>query len=138
MKRELISNTVFRSGYEVRKEMVTYSEHEDPMEMRSAYSPEGGYIGDIKFANMLINKYGITTFKEHESESRVVCYGYSPANKKWYGWSHRAISAFGIGDMIFEESFGDDKTPFIKHGSVEIKTLEQAKEAAYAFARYVS
>ena len=45
---------------------------------------------------------------------------------------------FTIGDKIFEENFGDDKTPFVKHGTKTITTLEEAKGAAYAFARYVS
>lgn len=64
--------------------------------------------------------------------------GFSEKEKKWYGWSHRAIFGFGIGDMIFEPNYGDEKTPFKKHGSKKIKTLSDAKKAAVAFSDYVS
>lgn len=56
----------------------------------------------------------------------------------WYGWSHRAIAGFKIGDKIFEEEFGDDNTPFTQHGSKDIKTLDDAKLAAENFSSYVS
>ncbi len=79
--------------------------------------------------------------------------GYSEENKKWYGWSHRAIAGFGIGDMMYDEKWvhpDDDpndpwdkqektmKTPFTQHGNEKIKTMEQAKEAAKRFAKSVS
>ena len=56
----------------------------------------------------------------------------------WYGWSHRAICGFKIGDKIFEENFGDEKTKFTEHGSKPIKTLDDAKLAAERFSSYVS
>ena len=56
----------------------------------------------------------------------------------WYGWSHRAIFGFKIGDKIFEEDFGDDQTNFSQHGSKEIKTLDDAKLSAERFSNYVS
>ena len=56
----------------------------------------------------------------------------------WYGWSHRAICGFKIGDKIFEEDFGDDKTKFTEHGSKPIKTLADAQLAAERFSDYVS
>lgn len=56
----------------------------------------------------------------------------------WYGWSHRAIFGFKIGDKIFEEDFGDENTNFKDHGSKPIKTLDDAKTAAVAFSKYVS
>jgi len=56
----------------------------------------------------------------------------------WYGWSHRAIAGFKIGDKVFEANFGDDSTPFKQHGSKTIKTLDDAKLAAKRFADYVS
>jgi hypothetical protein len=58
--------------------------------------------------------------------------------QKWYGWSHRAICGFGIGDRIFEEKYGNDNTPFVKHGRKKIKTLADAKLAASRFASSVS
>lgn len=56
----------------------------------------------------------------------------------WYGWSHRAVFGFKIGDKIFEEDFGDDDTSFAKHGSKTIKTLDDAKLSAERFSDYVS
>lgn len=56
----------------------------------------------------------------------------------WYGWSHRAVSGFKVGDKIFEEDFGDDDTDFAKHGSKTIKTLADAKLSAERFSDYVS
>lgn len=79
--------------------------------------------------------------------------GFSEVNQKWYGWSHRAIFGFGIGDMQFDqkwvhpdddpndrwdEQVNTNKTCFALHGTVKIKNLEQAKEAAKEFADSVS
>jgi hypothetical protein len=66
--------------------------------------------------------------------SSVDSFGKSRANGKWYGWSHRAIASFGIGDVVKPTTSGFDhlKEPFI------IKTEEKAKEVAKRFARSVS
>jgi hypothetical protein len=84
-------------------------------------------------------KYGVTEqiqSSRNDSEGTINI-GFNPLNKKWYGWSHRAIVAFGIGDKIFEKDFGNNKTPFIKHGSKTIKTFSDAKKAAINFANYI-
>lgn len=64
--------------------------------------------------------------------------GFSEKEKKWYGWSHRAAVGFGVGDRIFDENYGDDNTPFDKHGKMVIRDMEDAKKSAINFARYVS
>jgi len=139
MERKILRTAVSKFGYEAREESVTISEGEEPIVLVSIYSPKGDYIGDRDTVKMLISKYKIRHFEAHEgSTSRVVAMGYSPTAMRWYGWSHRAIAGFGIGDKIFQENFGDDKTPFIEHGEVTIETLEQAFQAAKAFAEYVS
>lgn len=56
----------------------------------------------------------------------------------WYGWSHRAICGFKIGDKIFDRDYGDDSTKYSEHGKKTIKTLSDAKTAAKNFADYVS
>ena len=56
----------------------------------------------------------------------------------WYGWSHRAIFGFKIGDKIFDSEFGTDTTNFNQHGSKPIKTLKDAEKAAQNFSKYVS
>lgn len=139
MITKTLRSAVSKYGYEVREEEVRIVESDLPTIVQSCYSPKGDYLGDQKFTLKLIKEFGIQSFEAHKnSESRVVCMGYSPINKKWYGWSHRAIAGFGIGDKIFEESFGDDSTPFTQHGSITIETLEQAQWSAAEFARYVS
>ena len=57
---------------------------------------------------------------------------------RWVGWSHRAICSFGIGEMIFEDEYGDDRTTFNMHGKHPIKTEADMIESASRFARYVS
>ena len=72
---------------------------------------------------------------ERQSDSSSVnTFGRSRANGKWYGWSHRAIASFGIGDVVKPTTCGFErlKQPFI------IKTETKAKEVAKRFARAVS
>lgn len=97
------------------------------------------YLNEAKksFWEKFKEKHGIVGQKADSNHS-VHSIGYSEKEGKWYGWSHRAIVGFGIGDKIFEPDFGDDKTPFVKHGKETIKNMEDAKKSAIAFARYVS
>jgi hypothetical protein len=78
----------------------------------------------------IVKQHGLTQVKDS--------IGFSEKEKKWYGWSHRAICGFGIGDKIFEKDFGDDNTEYSKHGKKDIKTLEDAKQSAINFSDYVS
>ena len=56
-----------------------------------------GHVGMEKSLIFLL-EYGIT---EQIQDSRNCCgaanIGFSPASKKWYGWSHRGIAGFTIG-----------------------------------------
>lgn len=79
----------------------------------------------------IVKKYNITKRGEQST-------GLDEEKGIWYGWSHRAIVGFEIGDKIFEEDFGDDKTKFKKHGSKTIKTLADAKLSAERFSDNVS
>jgi len=76
--------------------------------------------------------------------------GFSEKLQKWFGWSHRAICGFGIGDKLFDKNWTsdgskasfsntvDDNLEFTERGEVTIKTLDQAKQAAKNFSKYVS
>jgi hypothetical protein len=108
----------------------------DDTPMTAAYNHLGDYVGDLKFAKYLAGQC-IRPQKRDESHS-VCSIGYSAPEHAWYGWSHRAMVAFMIGDRIFEEAYGDDNTLFTQHGSKEITTMAEAKEAACRFAEYVS
>lgn len=107
--------------------------------MRSAFTPAGAYIGSPKDARVLIVKRGIAPEMANPNHS-VCSIGFCEPDQKWYGWSHRGICGFGIGDMLFEEFLegADDHTPFIAHGSKVIETLDEARQAAVNFADYVS
>jgi hypothetical protein len=88
----------------------------------------------------LIEGYGwLDKFKKkHDIKAEKGAIGFSKKENKWYGWSHRAVAGFGIGDMIFDEDYGDDNTPFVKHGNKKIKNMQDARDAATAFARYIA
>ena len=62
--------------------------------------------------------------------------GYSARERKWYGWSHRAIYGFGLGVRLKK---GDAVvgTHGFKAGDVA-RTMEDAKQMAIAFAESVS
>jgi len=88
---------------------------------------------------------------EKSSPTDDVCsIGFCAAESKWYGWSHRAIFGFGIGDVAEEgdctttSGFIDgylenhpDEDRRVPVG-FEAKTLDDAKRMAIAFADSVS
>ena len=124
-------------GYEIRTEIIVTCGI--PLDMRSAYTPSGDYIGNPRDAAFLCKRKGIAP--EKASPSHNVCsVGYCLEEEKWYGWSHRAIVGFAIGNKLFEETFpgATDKTPFLEHGRKTIKTMDEARQAASNFARSVS
>lgn len=100
MSREVISVRRYKVGYEIRTERFTEEDAAGgpPLVMKTAYTPEGYYIGTSKWAHLLIVKRGIRP--EILPGHRVCCTGFSEKNQKWYGWSHRAICGFGIGDEV--------------------------------------
>lgn len=100
------------------------------------YNNQDEFIGNKKDAQYLFKK-GIEPIKSN-SEHCVCSIGFCKKENKWYGWSHRTIIGFGIGDMIFEECFGNDYTLFTKHGSKTITNMEEAKQSAINFADYIS
>lgn len=88
---------------------------------------DGCYIGNEKTAKMLAEK-GISP-ERAQKDCNVCSIGYSEQNKKWYGWSHRAIQGFGIGDKAKTLS------PWGSTSSEKaIETDEEAKQAAIDFA----
>jgi len=128
-------------GYLYRREIVDDSEHggEGNLPMVNCYSSENGiWIGDAKTALLLCKKKGLRNLQGRSPTGGIAVIGFNESEQKWYGWSHRAICGFGLGDRIFEERFGNDDTPFVKHGKKVIKNIGQAKTAAKRFASSVS
>lgn len=120
---------------------------DQPIEMKACYSIiDDSYIGDSKFANQL-KKRGIVP--QSHSDNDVASIGFSEKEQKWYGWSHRAIYGFGIGDKVKEgditatsgwtdeylKDHTDDKPLPV---GFKAKTLADAKKMAVAFASAVS
>lgn len=93
-------------------------------------------------AKLLAKKYGITHREKRLATSQVCSIGYSPRRKKFFGWSHRAIAGFGIGDGFFPEPPGGEAgvrwDPPKEKDRVKIKTLSQAKQSAKNFAKWVA
>ena len=97
MNRTTLSTRKYKAGYEIRTEKVEYEEC-DPVIMKVAYTQEGHYIGDSKWAYRLCHTQGIVP--ELIAPDHNVCsIGFCEREQKWYGWSHRAIYGFGIGSM---------------------------------------
>lgn len=138
-------------GYVVRTERLIGPSAPDgpPIEMRSAYTPEGDYLGDPKMARLLVVKRGIRPEKAQPDHS-VCSIGFNEAEQKWYGWSHRAIYGFGVGDVVKDgdccASSGWTEEYLAEHPEedtslpvgFQVNNLDDAKRMAVAFAESVS
>lgn len=149
INKKVISVRKYKVGYEVRSEEVWLDDDDDKVIMRSAYTLSGAYIGDSVQAHRLIVRRGI--MPELRSPNHGVCsIGFNEAEQKWYGWSHRALFGFGIGDKVKKgdvcASSGWTDECLKEHpeadGSLpvgfEAKVLDDAKLMAIAFAEGVS
>jgi hypothetical protein len=135
--------------YEMRRELVSIYD-EESIELTSYYTHDGYYIGNAKTANYLTRKRGIKP--ELANPGHTVCsIGFCEAEQKWYGWSHRAIAGFGIGDMVDSEDHscacsGWTDEYLAEHPEADIRlpvgftarTLEDARHMALVFAESVS
>lgn len=138
-------------GYVVRTERISGEEAAGgpPFEMRSAFTPDGIYIGNPKDARFLCAKKGIRPERAQPDHS-VCSIGFNAAEEKWYGWSHRAIHGFGLGDVVEEgdccASSGWTEEYLAEHPEEDTslpvgftaKNLDDAKRMAMAFAESVS
>ena len=118
------------------------------IEIEIAYTPEGHHIGDEETAKFLIAKHGIAPVIRIGKKTCSI--GFCEREQKWYGWSHRAIFGFGVGDSVKEgdctNSSGWTEEYLAEHPDedlslpvgFEAKTLDDAKRMAIAFAESVS
>lgn len=67
------------------------------MEIESAFTHDGLYIGDVALAKVLCDRHGIKPEKIHAADPACRI-GFSDSKQRWYGWSHRAMYGFGPGD----------------------------------------
>ena len=160
---DVLNVRAFEEGYEVRTERLWLPRDEagniDPITVKSAYTADGLYLGDDEWAHQLYNRFGIT---KPETRPVHVCEGDDPPEKlccsngfneqeqKWYGWSHRALAGFGIGDVVDSDEHccatsGWTDDYIAEHPEIDTrlpvgftaKTLEDAKRMAIAFAESV-
>lgn len=123
--------------YDVWDEVWLFGPAEEPHElkMKVPRTKGGHHLGTLEIAREL---EAMDIEPELIDEDYNICsIGWSDKHQKYYGWSHRAITGFSIGDKIFEADFGDGKTHFTKHGHVTIETKEQARQSAINFAEYI-
>lgn len=173
MERELLKVKKYKAGYEVRLERIIGVSFEvesfdnncspelvsdvvdlclrgsTPRVMESAYTPTGDYIGSPLDAHRLCKTRGIRPQKTDPSHE-VCSIGFCEGKQKWYGWSHRAICGFGIGDEVKEgdctASSGWTEEYLLEHPEEDTSLpvgfkatdLVDAKKMAIAFAASVS
>ncbi len=148
MAREILNVRKYKAGYEIRTEELSGGDawgmpDGESLIMKSAYTPDGDYIGNSKTAYFLCKKLGIKPEKRLPT-SNVCSIGFNADEQKWYGWSHRAIFGYGIGDILEEDSsattsgwtdeYLEDPLPV----GFTATTLNDAKTMAMAFAESVS
>ena len=135
--------------FEVRMELNGISPEDKPLLMVSFYNNHGKYIGDHDNFKKLVIDRGILP-EVYRSRNNVCSIGKSEKDGKWYGWSHRAIFGFKIGDAVKEgdccASSGYTEEYLKEHGPDEFvlpvgfiaKTEADTKKMAIAFAASVS
>ena len=158
---EVIKVRRYKAGYEIRSEQLTEEEAGGTpggLVMKSAYTvPEGHYIGNSRWAHRLIVKRGIKPQPRkpacpdaNNDRGRICSIGFSEQAQKWYGWSHRAIYGFKVGDVVKKgdcTAISGWTDEYLKEHPEEdsslpvgfvAKTLEDCKLMAIAFAESVS
>lgn len=104
--------------------------------VENAYNLEGQFIGSPGVAETMLS-FGVYP-QYRKPDSNVCTIGFCEREQRWYGWSHRGLCSFGIGDKLFDPAFGDETTHFQDRGEITIETLAQARQAAERFAEYIS
>jgi hypothetical protein len=118
--------------YEIRKERVQAGMDDQTVDIESAYTKKGDYIGDPKTAKLLAKK-GIEPEKSKPTNN-VCSIGFNKKDGKWYGWSHRAMHGFKAGDEVEEGDVLAHRFPV----GFKAKSEDDAKKMAIAFAGEVS
>ena len=132
--------------FECRKEQVSMWD-DKPVLMFFFYNSNGKYIGVLEDFKRLVVEREIEP--ETYGEAKVCSIGKSTKDGKWYGWSHRAIYGFQIGDMVkkgdccassgwTDEYLKDHPDPYVLPVGFKAKTEEDCKKMAIAFASSVS
>ena len=98
--KEILSVRRYKAGYEVREELIDdFGYGGQGFTMKNSYTLDGHYIGDSKWGYRLCTKRGIKPELAYP-DNNVCSIGFCEKEQKWYGWSHRAIYGFGVGDSV--------------------------------------
>jgi hypothetical protein len=131
--KTLIEEQPFGTGIVRRKERWEML-GSPPMDMDVCYSLDGKFIGSPDDAKFFAER-GIVP--EAKPGLDVCSIGFCEKEQKWYGWSHRAVFGFGIGDDYYHpETMWNGAGSFAPKKS--ICTMEEAKESAIHFSDDVS
>jgi len=84
---------VWRETYDLGGRAMSRNPRDRYMTMEVARTKDGHYIGQPDEARYLCDKRGIRP--EVRDDTTVCSIGYSEAEGKWFGWSHRALAGFG-------------------------------------------
>lgn len=97
---------------------------------------DDSYIGeDLSCLKEFLRHGVIEQFQARKKGGTATQLAFNPTEQKWYGWSHRAISGFGIGYVVKKNhSVACKKFPV----GFKAKTLADCKELAKRFADSVS
>ena len=110
---------------------------------------DGGYLGSEQDYKLLVEKRNLILIQKANPAHKTCSIGYSPKENKWYGWSHRAIYGFTVGDVVKEgdltASSGFVEEYRIQHPDEDMalpvgyraRDLNGAKRMAIAFASAV-
>lgn len=110
---------------------------------------DDGYLGDERMYKFLVHEKKLVLIQKSIKTQSVCSIGYSPEENKWYGWSHRAIHGFTIGDEVKKGDLTNDSGLVeeyrIQHPEEDYSlpvgfkalTLNDAKRMAIAFAEAV-
>ncbi len=139
----------YKAGYILQREFVQMGLKDKGIWMTVAYNHNKDYIGNARDAFRLCVKRGI--LPEKASPKHTVCsIGHCFKEKKWYGWSHRAIFGFEVGSIVkkgdccatsgltdeyLKEHLDEDESLPV---GFKAKNMFQAKMMAIAFAESVS
>ena len=107
---------------------------------------DNGYVGDEFWYKRLVIDRKLILIQKSIKTHNTASIGYSPEENKWYGWSHRAIHGFTIGDVVKEGDLTNDSGLVEEYGvqhpeedyslpvGFKALTLNDAKRMAIAFA----
>lgn len=126
-----------KRGEMLYRDEIWEMEGNPPTPIKAAYTLAGDYIGDHESADFLASRGIVPELKR--ADSKVCSIGFSEKEQKWYGWSHRAICGFAVGDVAEDgdcvcESGAATRIPV----GFKAETFDDAKLMAVAFADSVS